>query len=279
MIILRFLKMTEHRMFKQDQILRHDQLIIDKVYNWVLAHGPGIIMGLAIYFLGRWLIKIFGKWFTAIIFKRLDNHSIAPFLQSLTITLLQLLLIVLCMQIIGVQMTLFAAGTASLGVAIGLALSGTLQNFACGVLILLLKPFKVDDIINAQGQEGVISSIQIFYTIMTTWDNKSVIIPNSKLSNELIINLSSRGKRRLNFLMKFPYTSDADKIKQVIEKTIDNAGVEVLKDPPHQIGVSSFDIDGYVLDVQVWVDPQKYNDAKSIFQLKMLSELKSSELR
>lgn len=110
--------------------------------------------------------------------------------MSLLFTILQILLLLTLMQILGIQMTVFAALVGGIGVAAGLALSGTLQNFTSGILILLLKPYKVGDNIIAQGQEGTVLSIQIFYTVLLTYDNRDVIIPNSKLSNELIINLS-----------------------------------------------------------------------------------------
>src|SRR3954470_10993697 len=137
--------------------------------------------------------------------RQLDS-SLQPFLLSLLFTILQVLLLLTAMQIIGIQMTIFAALIGGIGVAAGLALSGTLQNFTSGILILLLKPFRVGDIIIAQGQEGIVQSIQIFYTVVVTYDNRDVIIPNSKLSNDLIINISQEGKRRLDLDIKLPYT-------------------------------------------------------------------------
>src|SRR6185312_5183593 len=106
------------------------------------------------------------------------------------------------------EMTLFATVVGAFGVAAGLALSGTLQNFASGILILLLKPFKVGDNIITQGLEGTVTSIEIFYTLVTTFDNRSVIVPNSKLSNEVIINISREGRRRLDINYKFANNID-----------------------------------------------------------------------
>src|SRR6187402_512272 len=113
--------------------------IYQKGFNWILDHGPGVILAAVVFVLGQWVIKFIRKWLHNSLSKRNVNASLAPFIQSLFITALQVVLILIVMQIMGLQMTIFAAGVASFGVAIGLALSGTLQNFAGGILILLLK--------------------------------------------------------------------------------------------------------------------------------------------
>jgi small conductance mechanosensitive channel len=120
----------------------------------------------------------------------------------------------------GIEMSIFAALIASVGVAAGLALSGTLQNFTSGILILVLKPYKVGDNIIAQAQEGTVSSIQLFYTVITTFDNKTVIVPNSKLSNELIVNLSREGTRRLDTEMKVAFPVPFEQIRSIVEQAI-----------------------------------------------------------
>src|SRR3954470_15622031 len=144
--------------------------------------------------------------------RQLDS-SLQPFLLSLLFTILQVLLLLTAMQIIGIQMTIFAALIGGIGVAAGLALSGTLQNFTSGILILMLKPFRVGENIIAQGQEGTVKTIQIFFTVVKTFDNRTVIIPNSKLSNEVIVNLSREGKRRLDIELKFNYGVDFEQVK------------------------------------------------------------------
>lgn len=174
-----------------------------KVYDWLILKGPGILLGLLVLVVGMWLTKLLSKWLMKHMQKKSVDPSAKSFLISLSITILRVLIILAAMQIVGLQMTLFAALIGAFGVAAGLALSGTLQNFASGVLILLLKPFKIGDNIFAQNQEGTITAIQIFYTTMTTYDNKTVIIPNSKLSNEVIINISSSGTRRLDIELSF----------------------------------------------------------------------------
>src|SRR3954452_4412404 len=170
----------------------------DQAYAWILKVGPKILIGVVVIFIGLWFIRLLRKWLTNHLLTKGVTSSIRPFLVNLTITALQILLILGFMQIVGIEMTMFSVVIGAFGVAAGLALSGTLQNFTSGILILLLKPFRVGENIIAQGQEGTVTSIQIFYTILLTYDNKDVIIPNSKLSNELIVNLSQEGKRRLD---------------------------------------------------------------------------------
>ena len=134
--------------------------------------------------------------------KKQFDSSIQPFLMSLLFAILQIFAVIATMDVVGIRMTIFTVLIGGIGVAAGLALSGTLQNFTSGILILLLKPFRVGDTIIAQGQEGVVRLIQIFYTIVVAYDNKDVIIPNSKLSNDLIINISQEGKRRMDLDIK-----------------------------------------------------------------------------
>lgn len=256
----------------------NSQDLYQKAYHWLLDHGPNLIFAFLIFCAGQFIINLIRKWISNSLQKRKVNSSLAPFIQSLFVTALQIFLILLVMQVMGLQMTIFAAGIASFGVAIGLALSGTLQNFAGGILILLLKPFKVGDNIVAQGQDGIVTSIQIFFTVVTTFDNKTVIIPNSKLSNEVIINMSRQGKRRLDIQVKFPYTADALHIQEIIRQTIVSDD-KILKDPQPLTGVSSLDPDGFMIIVQVWVNALKYYDVRNAFQQKILHSFKEASLK
>src|SRR6202012_3892135 len=160
----------------------------DKAYDWVLRVGPRILIALLIFIAAQLLIRMLKRWVRKGMHRRQFDTSLQPFLMSLLFTVLQVLAILATLQVLGVEMTIFAALVGGIGVAAGLALSGTLQNFTSGILILLLKPFKAGDTISAQGQEGIVRQIQIFYTVIVTYDNREVIIPNSKLSNEVIVN-------------------------------------------------------------------------------------------
>jgi small conductance mechanosensitive channel len=175
-------------------------------------------------------------------------------------------------------MTIFAAVIGAFGVAAGLALSGTLQNFASGVLILLLKPYRVGDNLNTQSLEGTVTSIQLFYTIILTFDNKTVIVPNSKLSNEVIINLSRQGTRRLDVVLKFTYAFDFEQIKGIINNTISKFE-KINKVPEHRIGVSELEPDGYKIGVNVWINAHGFEDTKLSFQQLLIEELKKGGIK
>jgi small conductance mechanosensitive channel len=169
-------------------------------------------------------------------------------------------------------MTLFATVIGAFGVAAGLALSGTLQNFASGILILLLKPFVIGDNIVTQGLEGTVTSIQIFYTLVRTFDNRSVIVPNSKLSNEVIINISREGSRRLDIEIKFPYTIEIEKVKSIINYSVDRSE-NILQTPERRIGVTAMELDGFKLDINVWVKAHGFQDTRLALQNTILKDI------
>jgi small conductance mechanosensitive channel len=250
----------------------------NQVYAWILKTGPGVLLGVAILVAGFWLIRILSRWLNAHMFRKNIDPSLTPFLLSLAITTLRVLLIVSAMQVIGIQMTVFAALIGAIGVAAGLALSGTLQNFTSGVLILILKPFQVGDNILAQGQEGTVKAIKIFYTIVNTFDNRMVVIPNSKLSNEVIINMSGLGNRRLDVEMKFSNAIDFGVVKNAVNNVLDNAQ-HALKVPERRIGISAIEPDGYKVMVNVWLDSHGFIDTKMAIQEQIMETLKSSGLK
>ena len=241
--------------------------------QWLETHGPSIIIALIIFFVGQWAIRLFRKWLHQSMDKRDVAHSMRPFLQSLVITTLQILLLLVVLQILSVKMTIFTAIVTSFGVAAGLALSGTLQNFTGGILILLLKPFRVGDNIIAQGQDGIVNSIEIFYTIMTTFDNRTVIIPNSKLANEVIVNISRQGSRRMEIEMKFQFGVDINLVSDIVKKSVRECSY-VMNDPPPFIGISVLDPDGYKVMIQAWVNALEHNQLKLSFQQKLMEDLK-----
>ena len=260
-------------MIKEEATTDRTLQFYDKAFNWIIDKGPNILIGIAILFVGLWLIKLFSKWMQSGLHKKNVDPSIKPFFISLSVAVLRILLIFTVMQFIGIQMTIFAALIGALGVAAGLALSGTLQNFASGVLILMLKPFKVGDNIIAQGQEGTVTNIEIFYTTVTTFDNRLVIVPNGKLSNEVIINISTQGSRRLDIEMKFSFGIEYDDILKITEQTIQKSE-DILKTPEHRVGVVMLEESGYRVMISVWLNSHGFNDAKLIFQEKLVRALK-----
>jgi len=250
----------------------------DKVYSWILNIAPRLLIGIVVVFVGFWIIRLIKRAMANHMAAREFDPSLRPFLNNLIITVLQILLVLAFMQIIGLQLTIFTAIVGAFGVAAGLALSGTLQNFTSGVLILLLKPFRVGEIIMAQGQEGLVTAIEIFFTTVTTFDNKTVIIPNSKLSNEVIINLSREGKRRLDIEMKFSFGIPFQQVKDILQTSVAQSE-DLLKEPASQIGVSTVDPDGYKIMLNVWVTAEKFHDAKLTLQKRMIDDLKGAGIK
>lgn len=240
--------------------------------------GPRIIVAAMLLFIGIWIIRLLKRWLNGHMQKREFDSSLQPFLISLFVTALQILLLIALMQVLGLQLTVFTTLIGALGVAAGLALSGTLQNFTSGILILLLKPFRVGDNIVAQGQEGIVSSIQIFFTVMTTYQNTTVVIPNSKLSNEVIINLSRQGKRRLDVELKFNFGISFDQVRDIVQRRID-ASPQILKEPGPNFGVSTVDADGYKVMINIWVDALQYNKVRLQFQEEIIDDLKRAGLK
>jgi small conductance mechanosensitive channel len=256
----------------------NNQRWLERIYNWGLTFGPRILLAIAILLTGIWVIRLLKKWMGNFLGRRRLDASLKPFLQGALTIVLQVLLVLALLQVLGIQMTMFAALLGAFGVAAGLALSGTLQNFTSGILILLLKPFRVGDNILAQAQEGTVTSIQIFYTVVLTFDNKTVIIPNSKLSNEVIINLSREGRRRMDTELKFKYNVPFEEVKAVINKTIENSE-DFLKDPPTRIGIETLEADGYKVRINIWVKAHGFNDTRMSFQEKLIQQFRDSSVK
>jgi len=236
------------------------------------------VIGILVLFIGLWLIKPLLNRSHRIMHRKAVDSTLKSFLGSLLGVVLRVLLILGVMQIMGIQMTLFTALVGAFGMMVGLALSGTLQNFASGILIMLLKPFVVGDNIITQGLDGTMTSIQIFYTLMTTYDNRSVILPNSMLSNNMIINISREGNRRLDIDYKFSNGVDIEQFQKVIGDIIDQEDA-CLKTPERRIGISQFEADSFIMAINVWVTAHGFWDTKMRLQQAILQGLKKAEIK
>ena len=242
------------------------------IYTWLIDRGLRAAGGLIIFFIGIWLIRIIRSRLRKRMSTRKVSSSVQPFILSLTIPALYVLLVLFVIDILGFQLTIFTTIIGAFSVAAGLALSGTFQNFAGGVLILLLKPFEIDDSIIAQGQEGKVTLILIFYTVLLTVDNRTIIIPNGKLFNEVIVNLSREGKRRLDFDVRLAYAADIEKAKAIILAAI-NTSANILPEPPARVGLIGLEIDSIRITVNVWIDPANYLTVKIALMEKIIKDL------
>lgn len=247
----------------------------NKSYLWLANRGPKLLIAIVVFLIGIWFIKFIRNRMTARMARREIHSSLQPFFLSLTITALHIVLVIVVMEIMDLELTIFTAILSAATVAAGLALSGTLQNFAGGIMILLLKPFDLGDNIIAQGQDGKVTSIQIFYTVVLTFDNKTVIIPNGKLFNEVIVNVSREGSRRLDLEIKLGFAVDPDQVIKALSQSVDNTQ-NILISPKKYVGISQIDFDGIRFTVQVWVQPGNFGSAKLQLHERIIKDLKAA---
>ena len=231
--------------------------ILNFIYELAIKYGLKLLLAIIVLIVGLWLVKIFVNAINRLMDKKNTDASLRPFLKSLISSILKILVVISVMSIVGIPMTSFIAILAAAGFAIGMALSGTLQNFAGGVMILIFKPFKVGDFIDAQGFMGTVSEIQIFNTILKTPDNKTIIIPNGGLSTGAMTNFSTEPKRRVDFSFGIGYNDDIDKAKSVIEGLI-STDSRIHKDPAPFIAVSELADSSVNFVVRVWADAGDY---------------------
>lgn len=233
--------------------------LYDLLLNGVIKHGPKVLYAFIALLIGLWIIKIFTRLLRKGFKARDIDDSLQSFLTSLFSITLKTLLVVSVITMLGIQMTSFIAILGAAGLAIGMALSGMLQNFAGGVLILILKPFKVGDFISAQGHSGTVNEIQIFNTVLKTPDNKTIIIPNSGLSTGSMINFSVEENRRVDLQIGIGYNDEIDKAKSVLESII-ASNDKILKDPAPFIGVVELADSAVNFAVRLWVNAANYWD-------------------
>ena len=232
-------------------------VFLTKMIDLGISVGSKILLAIVVFIVGRWIVRRLNKLLAKILEKRHVEASLSTFVKSLVNITLTLLLIIVVIGVLGIETSSFIALFASAGVAIGMALSGTLQNFAGGVMILLFKPFKVGDTIEAQGQSGTVREIQIINTILATPDNKIIIIPNGGLSTGLMKNYSREATRRVDWEFGIAYGDDYTKAKAVIARLLDADG-RVLKDPAYFIALTSLGESSVNIVVRAWVNAGDY---------------------
>ncbi|NOQ91365.1 MAG: mechanosensitive ion channel [Flavobacteriaceae bacterium] len=233
--------------------------ILQHLTNAVMEFGPKLIGAIVVWIIGSIIIKSLIKVFNNMLEKRNTDASLKPFLKSIVSIILKVLLAISVLSMLGVEMTSFIAILGAAGLAIGMALSGTLQNFAGGVMILLFKPFKVGDFLDAQGHKGAVKEIQIFNTILTDLDNKTIILPNGSLSTSSMVNYSTQPIRRVDISVGIAYGENVDKAREVLNNLIKN-DARILSDPAHFIGVSGLGDSSVDLTVRVWAKGEDYWD-------------------
>ena len=232
--------------------------VLDSLVEQGAALGWTLIKALLVFIVGRFLISMINKLVQRVLLKRNIDPSIKTFVGSLIHIILMILLIVSVVGALGVQTASFAALLASAGVAIGMALSGNLSNFAGGLIILIFKPYKVGDFIEAQNLSGTVREIQIFHTVLTTTDNKVIYIPNGSLSSSAVINYSYQQVRRIDWTFGVEYGTDYAKVKGVLEEILAK-DERILQEPAAPfIAMSQLADSSVNYVVRVWVNSPDY---------------------
>lgn len=232
-------------------------IIIEKLIEQGIEIGKNILAAVVVFIVGRFLISLLKSMLTGMMERRKVEITIQTFLHSLLNILLNILLLIAVIGALGINTTSFAALLASAGVAIGMALSGNLQNLAGGLIVLLFKPYKVGDWIEAQGVSGTVSEIQIMHTLITTVDNKVVYVPNGAMSSGTIINYSRKSTRRIEWIVGVDYGEDIDKVKRIVDSLI-VADERILKEPAPYIALHALDSSSVNVTIRVWVPTNEY---------------------
>ncbi|MEO5584359.1 MAG: mechanosensitive ion channel domain-containing protein [Flavobacteriales bacterium] len=237
--------------------MSNTELAIQRGKELILVYGPKVIGAVVVLIVGLWTIRLLVGAMARIMQKRDVDPSLIPFVRGMVGAVLKVGLVISVIQMIGVETTSFIAVLGAAGLAIGMALSGTLQNFAGGVMILLFKPYKVGDFIEAQGHTGTVHSIQIFNTVLKTPDNKTVILPNSPVSTGPIVNFSTEPQRRVDMSFGISYDDDIDTAKKTLSEIMEEDD-RVLKEPAPLVVVGELADSSVNITVRVWAKSEDY---------------------
>lgn len=249
------------------------QITISDIIRYIIQFGKNVLIALVVYFIGRFIIKYAIKVLRRVTQRRQVEASLTSFLNSLISISLNLLLAIIIIGILGIDTSSFLAVFASAGIAVGMALSGTLQNFAGGVLILLLKPYRVGDFIEAQGFAGTVREIQIFNTIMTTPDNQTIIIPNGTLATGSLKNSTKASTRRIDIDVEVAYGTNPDDVRKVLNDII-AADERIMKEPVDKapfIPMTTMGSSSIVFQIRIWANatdywPVKFETTEKIYR-------------
>jgi small conductance mechanosensitive channel len=231
--------------------------LLPKIWELLTFYGIKIVAALAILIFGRWIAKIIEKIICRILEKRNVDPTIVTFTSNLAYTILLIFVVLAALSQVGIQTTSFIAILGAAGLAIGLALQGSLSNFAAGFLLIVFRPFKVNDFIEAAGTNGTVEKIQIFTTTLKTPDNKTIIVPNSKLTEGNIVNWSTKGTRRVDLVMGIGYGDDIDKAKRIMMDVLES-DPRILKEPAPQVALVELADSSVNFVVRPWCNAADY---------------------
>lgn len=227
------------------------------IFKAVAGFGIKIGIAIAVLLIGFWLANVISNAVVRLLNKRQTEPSLTSFLSSLIKVSIKVLVVVTAVMQLGIEMTSFVAILGATGLAIGMAFSGTLSNFAGGVMILFFKPFKVGDFVDVQGEQGFVDEVLIFNTILKTTDNKIIILANGAVANGTIINYTKADNRRVDWSFGIAYGDDLKVAKELLHKFIQE-DKRILNDPEPFIGVGKLDTSSVNITVRAWVNTEHY---------------------
>lgn len=247
------------------------------VNQFLVKIGTNLVISVAILVIGFWLTNVLSRGLKRVLRKSKTDEGLVTFLSSLVSMTLKVLVLITAFTQLGVEMTSFVAILGAAGLAVGMAFSGTLSNFAGGVMILIFKPFKVGDTILTQGEQGVVKEIQIFNTYLHTSDNKVIILPNGPVANGNITNFTKASKRRVEWHFSLAYGDDIDLAKSLLEKFLAE-DKKILKKEEHFIGIGGISNNVVQLIVRAWVKTDDYWDVHFAMNEKVLKAFEEAGL-
>ena len=233
------------------------EAMLDKIYQLLTVYGLKVLAALAIFIIGRWVARGVRKLVERIMTKGKVDSTLISFTSNMAYIGLLAFIVIAALGQLGIQTTSFIAILGAAGLAVGLALQGSLSNFAAGFLLIIFRPFKVGDLIEAAGVFGVVEAIQIFTTQLKTADNKTVIVPNAKLTDDNIVNWTVKGTRRVDMVFGIGYGDDIDKARSLMADIIAEDS-RILKTPAPQISVSELGDSSVNFVVRPWVKVEDY---------------------
>lgn len=231
--------------------------IIPKLQEWATFYGIKIIAAVIIFVVGRWIAKLLRNILEKMMRKGKVDETLISFISHLTYILLLVIIVIAALNQLGIQTTSFIAIIGAAGLAVGLALQGSLANFAAGVLMIIFRPFKVGDYVEAGGTAGTINEINIFTTVLTSPDNRVIIVPNAKITGDNIVNYSAKDKRRLDLVFGVDYGDNLQRVKNVLNDVLAGES-RVLKDPAPMVGVLELADSSVNFAVRPWVQTSDY---------------------
>ena len=249
--------------------------LVDKLLEGALVVGLKIVAALVIYYIGRWIVRRLMKFMDRVYEKKNVEKSLRSFLSGVVKVLLYVVIVLIIIQVLGINTTSLVAMLASAGLAIGMALSGTLQNFAGGVMILLLRPYRIGDYIDAQGEEGTVRKIGLFSTEIITNDNRIIYIPNSTISTSVIDNYSTQEMRRVDWTISVEYGTDPAKLRQVVTDML-KSDSRVVADPAPSVFLVTLADSSVNFSARAWCKNSDYWGLKFEIQERIYVELPKS---